>query len=391
MEGNHSELQHKFRDQFGKEDLVVEAPGRINIIGEHTDYNDGFVLPAAIDKFVTVIIKKSGSNVCNIIAYDIDEEYSFTISKEHQKDGIGWANYFIGVLVGIQQKYGQLEGFNMMFSSTIPIGSGLSSSAAIECGFGFAISNLFDLDIGDTELAEIGQRAEHEYAGVQCGIMDQFAVVMGRKDQVIKLDCRTLEYDLYPADFGEYELILFDTQVKHNLASSEYNIRRSQCQEGVKIVNKLYPEVISLRDVTLDMLHEAKADMDDLIFRRCKYVIEENERVLSVCEELKYNNIEKVGELMYETHLGLSNNYQVSCAELDLLVDLAKETGKIIGARMMGGGFGGCTINLVESKTASEVVESISDEYRRRMNKEIKVYPVSISDGVRLATEDQIK
>lgn len=385
MKDSHLEFLTLFRNRFGKEGLVVEAPGRINIIGEHTDYNNGYVLPAAIDKFVTVIIQKSNSDLCSIVAYDLAEEYSFSISKEYQKVEIGWANYFIGVLAGIQQKNRKLEGFNMMFSSTIPIGSGLSSSAAIECGFGFALSHLFDLSIDRVELAKIGQKAEHEFAGVQCGIMDQFAVVMGRQNQVIRLDCRSLDHELYPADFGQYELLLFDTMVKHNLAYSEYNIRKSQCEVGVKIVNGMNPGVFSLRDVTLEMLNEAKPNLDDLVYQRCKYVIEENDRVLEVCEALKENNIEKVGDIMYETHKGLSETYEVSCAELDLLVDLAKETEKVVGSRMMGGGFGGCTINLVDSKYKSDVVKYIRAEYKRRMNKEIKVYPVAISDGVKLA------
>lgn len=378
------QLTAKYKEHYANDFIVIEAPGRINIIGEHTDYNGGYVLPAAIDKSVLVIIGRNSSTECHISAVDLNEEYSFSIFDTLKPIDTGWVNYFIGVLAGIKEDHTIKEGFNMMFSSSIPVGSGLSSSAAIECGFGHGVSTLYNLNIDLVSLAKIGQMAEHIYAGVKCGIMDQFAVVMGKQDQVIQLDCRSLDFQHFPAQFGDYELVLFDTQVKHNLASSEYNIRRAQCEEGVEAIKGRHPEVNSLRDSTLGMLDNVRNVITKDVYKRCRYVIEENERVLSVCEELKNNNIDKVGELMYETHKGLSDNYEVSCAELDLLVELAKESGKIIGSRMMGGGFGGCTINLVESKNALAVVESINADYQRRMNKEIKVYPVSISEGVHL-------
>lgn len=377
-----TELLEKFHEKHGREDLVVEAPGRINIIGEHTDYNDGFVLPAAIDKTVMLIINKNDSKKCVIDAADLDESYVFSLDDPIVPKEIGWVNYFLGVLAGVSERFPIAQGFNVMFASSIPIGSGLSSSAAIECAFGFALDRLYNLAISPIDLAKIGQKAEHDYAGVNCGIMDQFAVVMGKKDKVIKLDCRSLEYDYYPAEFGDYDLVLFDTHVKHNLASSEYNIRRRQCREGTEVIQQLFPEVSALRDVTITMLNEARPFMSNMIYQRCEYIIEENKRVIDACAALENNDFLALGVLMYQAHHGLSNQYQVSCKELDILVDLARNSGQVAGARMMGGGFGGCTINLIESAKVSEVIAEIQSSYTEQTGKVIEVYRVKISDGV---------
>jgi len=384
MENNINELKSLFHQSFGEEALIIEAPGRINLIGEHTDYNDGFVLPGAIDKSAIFFIQLSGSNQCKIVANDLKEEYSFSINEKLRPVEQHWVNYFLGVIDELKNKNCTLNGFNLMFSSDIPIGSGLSSSAAIECGFGYALDQLFDLGIPRMELALIGQKSEHKFAGVKCGIMDQFASIMGKEGHVMQLDCRSLDYEYIPADFTDYQLVLFDTQVKHNLADSEYNIRRKQCEKGLNIIKKVNSRAIALRDVSISELIQAQSLMDQKIFDRCKYVIEENERVQKVCDALKTKNIEKVGQLMFDTHYGLSNLYEVSCYELDLLVDLVKKQSDVIGARMMGGGFGGCTINLIKLSGVEEVVEKVKSNYLTHTGIELKVYKVSISDGVKI-------
>jgi len=384
MENNITALKSLFHQTFGKEAFIVEAPGRVNLIGEHTDYNDGFVLPAAIDKSVKFIIQLSGSDQCKLVASDLKEEYSFSIADEMHPVEQHWVNYFLGVIAEFKNKKCVLGGFNLMFSSDIPIGSGLSSSAAIECGFGYALDQLFHLGIPKMELALIGQQAEHKFAGVKCGIMDQFASTMGKEGHVMQLDCRSLEYTYIPANFAEYQLVLFDTQVRHNLADSEYNIRRNQCETGLETVKQVNSKATALRDVSLAELKQVQGLMDQKIYDRCSYIIEENERVHEVCDALKARNMEKVGQLMFDTHHGLSSLYEVSCQELDLLVDLVKEQKGVIGARMMGGGFGGCTINLIKLSAAAVVIREIKSSYLAHTGIELKVYQVSISDGVKI-------
>ncbi|MDH5475932.1 MAG: galactokinase, partial [Cyclobacteriaceae bacterium] len=291
-----NELKNLFQQQFGEESLLVEAPGRINLIGEHTDYNEGFVLPAAIDKSVKFIIQPSGTSQCSIIANDLDEEYSFSLDEALKPVALHWVNYFLGVIDELKSKNHVVKGFNLLFSSDIPIGSGLSSSAAIECGFGYALNQLFDLGLSRVEIALIGQKAEHKFAGVKCGIMDQFASILGKEGHVMQLDCRTLEYTYFPANFADYQLVLFDTQVKHNLADSEYNIRRNQCEKGLDAIKSVNKTATSLRDVSLAELFQVQDEMDQKIVDRCKYIIEENERVHEVCNALKTKNIEKVGQ-----------------------------------------------------------------------------------------------
>lgn len=384
MDYNYNDLSNLFYQKFGNEPLIIDAPGRINIIGEHTDYNDGFVLPAAIDKSVKIAIHKNDTSFCNLVAIDIYEDYSFSINEEMKPVNKQWVNYFLGLINELKEMDYSLGGFNLMFTSNIPVGSGLSSSAAIECGFGFALSELYKLSVSRLDLALIGQQAEHKFAGVKCGIMDQFASLMGKKGQVIQLDCRSLKSTYFPSDMDEYQIVLFDTQVKHNLADSEYNIRREQCELGVQAIKKNNPEVKALRDVSLQMLNELGESFDPVIYKRCKYVIEENNRVVKACKLLEENDVIGVGRLMFDTHDGLSNSYEVSCEELDYLVEAVKNHEGVIGARMMGGGFGGCTINLVKKSDVKHVVSSVEKEYKNDLGKEIKVYKVSISDGVKV-------
>ena len=293
-------------------------------------------------------------------------------------------NYLLGVVHELKDRGVELSGFNLMFTSNIPIGSGLSSSAAIECGFGYALCELFEAIISRMELALIGQAAEHNFAGVKCGIMDQFASIMGKKGHVMQLDCRSLEYKYFTADFDEYQIVLFDTQVKHNLADSEYNIRRDQCEQAIKAIQRHNPKVLALRDVSIAQLNEVKDNLEATVYNRATYVIEENNRVELAGKLLQEKKIKKVGQLMFKTHYGLSKLYEVSCKELDFLVNTAKGLDAVIGARMMGGGFGGCTINLVKKSEVNQVITNIEQQYFTAMDKKLKVYRVAISDGVKL-------
>ena len=382
MGRRREEVKQSFLDAYGNEPEVFRAPGRINIIGEHTDYNDGFVLPAAIDLSVYIFIQKNGSNQCNLVSIDLDDTYSFQLKESLVPVEKGWVNYFLGVIDQLQLAGHTIEGFDLMFTSDIPIGSGLSSSAALECGFGMALNELFDLKIEKQDLAKIGQVAEHKFAGVKCGIMDQFASCMGKSNHVIQLDCRSLNFEYFPADFKDYDLVLFDSNVKHNLADSQYNIRRSQCEEGVRAIQKIKPSMHSLRDATLDDLNGVKADIDEVVYRRCKYVIEENIRVQQVCAALQEGDILNVGAIMSQTHEGLKSDYEVSCKELDVLIDIASNCKGHIGGRMMGGGFGGCTINLIERSQVDQVIEQVTEEYKAITGIDTKIYQVKIADGI---------
>jgi len=384
FKGNKSQLVKSFRKQFGEEALIIEAPGRINIIGEHTDYNDGFVLPAAINKSVEVVIQPSGSDNCHIIAKDISEAYKFSIDDVLQPVQKPWVNYFLGVIHELKIRGCIIQGFNLMFSSDIPIGAGMSSSAAIESSFGYALNKLFNLGLSRIELAHVGQLAEHKFVGVACGIMDQMASIIGKEGHVLKLDCRSLDYEYFPANFGDYELVLFDTRVKHSLSDSAYNQRREQCNTGVEIIQRINPQVSALRDVTLTDLDLARDRMSKIVYNRCKYIIEENQRVIAACEALQNDEINDLGRLMFETHKGLTDLYEVSCKELDILVDLARENNSIIGARMMGGGFGGCTINLVKSVDLNNVIEEVQTDYHKQSGIESNAYRVVISNGVHI-------
>lgn len=364
-----------------KWDIIIDSPGRINIIGEHTDYNNGFVLPTAIDKKIEFKFRKNGSSsTCNVHSKNFNTSFSFeldTIAKSGQQ----WENYILGVLHEIQQLSDKLQGFDCEFESDIPVGSGVSSSAALECGIAFGLNELFKLNISKQTIVELSQRAEHNYVGTKCGIMDQFASVMSKTDHVILLDCQSLEFEYIPCNIRPYKILLLNTNVSHNLASGEYNIRRSQCEEGVAIIKEKYAEVNSLRDVSADMLKEFKADMEPVIYNRCTYVVEEKERVLSSVEALKNSELAKLGEYMYQTHQGLQHLYEVSCPELDFLVDFSKNNHQIIGARMMGGGFGGCTINIIHEEAIKSFIEESSKAYFDKYNIKLTAFEANPSEG----------
>lgn len=365
---------------FGSDFKMFSAPGRINIIGEHTDYNNGFVLPAAIDKKIYLAAQKVPGQMVTLHSVDFKETVRFNL-YDHGDKLPHWAKYPFGMIKEFEKQGYYSEAFNAVFGGDIPDGAGLSSSAALESVFGVALNRLFNFGLSRMKIALTGQSAEHNYAGVKCGIMDQFASMHGQKANVVRLDCRSLEYEYYPLELGDYELILVNTLVKHSLAGSEYNKRRSECEEGVYILRNSFPDVQSLRDVSSEMIKKFRTQLRDKVYDRCLYVTEEIERVEEACRLLNARKVEEVGKLMFLTHEGLSKLYEVSCPELDLLVETAGKIEGVAGARVMGGGFGGCTINLVK---ASEIVcfkEKIAEEYLRTFGKEPVFYHVHTDDG----------
>ena len=361
--------------------LTVKAPGRINLIGEHTDYNEGFVMPAAIQKAATVYIEKREDSTIHLFAEDIQESYTLNLDTV-AKSSKDWANYIIGVIAQFQKLVTIPAGFTLRLKSDVPIGAGLSSSAAIECAVAFAINELFSLGLDRMQLTKMAQKAEHEYAGVLCGIMDQFASMFGKKDQVILLDCKTMHYQYYPLKLANYDIVLLDTQIKHALASSEYNTRRAECEQGISLIQQRYPSTKSLREVSMDMLNEC-VDSSQMtkVYNRCKYVIAEIERTQAAAKDLQEGQLAAFGQKMFATHDGLSLLYEVSCPELDFLVKEVKDNPNVIGARMMGGGFGGCTINLIKKEATASVVQKLVASYHKTFQKNLLSYEVNIDDG----------
>ena len=375
-----------FKKTFGSTPgKIVLSPGRINIIGEHIDYNDGYVLPAAIDKIICFAFEKNNSNTSKIVAIDLDEVFEIDLTTEMKLSENVWTNYLRGVVNQLKINGFKLEGFNCVFSSNIPVGSGLSSSAALECGFLFGINELFNLNIKPIDIAQMGQKAEH-WVGINCGIMDQFSSVMGQENKVIKIDCRTLEFEYHDANFSDYSLVLFDSNVKHSLMTSAYNERRQQCEEGIAIIKENFSTITSFRDCTESQVISLKDKMSSSVFKRCHYVVKEIGRVIQACEALDHGNIPILGQLMYETHEGLSADYEVSCAELDFLVNTLKEEKSVIGSRLMGGGFGGCTINLIKKGEEETIKSKLSKLYLETFGIELKIYDVKISNGTSLYT-----
>lgn len=375
MEVEH--VRSRFIKHFdGTTGTVYASPGRINLIGEHTDYNGGFVFPGAIDKVMMAELKRNGTN--KVRAYSIDmKDYVEFGFEEADAPRTSWARYIYGVCREIIKRGGKLEGFNTAFAGDVPLGAGMSSSAALESVYAYALNDMFDLGIDKFELAKIGQATEHNYCGVKCGIMDQFASIFGKAGSLMRLDCRSLEHQYFPFDPKGYKLVLLDTVVKHELASSAYNKRRESCENVARAIG-----VEFLRDATLDQLKAVKGKVSDEDYMRAEYVIEEIQRVLDVCDALERGDYETVGKKMYETHEGMSKLYEVSCEELDFLNDIARECG-VTGSRVMGGGFGGCTINLVKDELYEPFVTKAKEAYRAKYNRSPKVYDVVISDGAR--------
>jgi galactokinase len=385
MKKKEQEIFKSFQEQFGKSpEVLVRAPGRINLIGEHTDYNEGFVLPAAIDKEIVFAVGFAPDQVSKFHAFDLDESHTFESDHIEITSENSWANYLLGVIAQFKKKGLTVPSLQISYGGDVPLGAGLSSSAAVECGIAFAINELINSKCSKEELAFIAQKAEHEFAGVQCGIMDQFASVMGKKEHVLRLDCKTMAYKFFPFPMEEYQIVLCDTGVKHSLASSEYNTRRKECESGVALLAKYYPETKSLRDVTIEILDNHKHEIDPVVFKRCKYVVEENNRVLAGCEDLAAGNLASFGEKMYCSHQGLSVNYEVSCKELDFLVEQTIDKPFVLGARMMGGGFGGCTINLVKVTEIGKFEEAMKAAYQKQFNIQLLTYKVTIENGTDL-------
>jgi galactokinase len=371
-----------FEQLFQKEpEYIFLSPGRINIIGEHVDYNDGFVLPAAINKYICFAISPSKNSECAIIAKDLSEVAKFDLNDTIKPVDAMWLNYILGVISQLKDKKLPLKGFNLVFSSSIPMGSGLSSSAALECGMAYALNKMYHLDLTKEEIALIGQKSEHTFVGVNCGIMDQFASVFGKKDKVIQLDCNTLEHKYYRADFKKYSLLLLDSNVKHTHLTSGYNDRRQEVELGLSIIKNHFPEVKTFRDCTEKMVIELKEKLGETVFNRCHFVVKEIQRVHDAVAALEDSNFKKLGQLMSLTHKGLSEEYEVSCEEIDFLIHTVQFEKSVLGARMMGGGFGGCSINLVEKGNENKLIEHISRLYKNQFNIDLKAYKVKISKG----------
>lgn len=375
-------VRSRFIKHFdGSQGSVYASPGRINLIGEHTDYNGSFVFPGAIDKGMVAEIKPNGTQKVRAYSIDLKDYVEFGLNEEDAPRA-SWARYIFGVCREMIKRGAKLEGFNTAFAGDVPLGAGMSSSAALESTYAFALNDLFACGFDTFELALIGQATEHNYCGVKCGIMDQFASVFGKAGHLILLDCRSLEHTYYSFDPKGYKLVLLDTQVKHELASSAYNKRRQSCETVVAAIRKNHPHVEFLRDATMEMLHEVASVISEEDFMRAQYVIEETARVIDTCEALTKGDYERVGANMFLTHDGMSRLYEVSCEELDYLNECARELG-VSGSRVMGGGFGGCTINLVKEELYLDFIQTAKDRYRKKYNKYPLVYDVVISDGAR--------
>jgi galactokinase len=362
-----------------KSELIITSPGRINLIGEHTDYNNGYVLPTAINKNVYFYFRKNNEAKKGTIyskSYNTSLEFDLENIK---KSSIEWENYVLGVIDEVLKLTDKLEGFDCIIDSDLPIGAGISSSAALECGMAYGLNILFELGLKKETLILLSRDAEHNFVGTKCGIMDQFSVMMSEENHVILLDCKSLKHELIPVNIEPYKMVLLNTNVSHNLASSEYNIRRQECEKGISIIQNKYPNIKSLRDVTIAVLEECKSEMSSLIYNRCRYILQENQRVLDAVKELKIGNLKAFGALMFESHHGLQYLYNVSCPELDYLVQFSKSNDQILGSRMMGGGFGGCTINIIHENAIEDYIEKASKMYFNEF--EIALTPIVVSSS----------
>ena len=372
-------VKNSFKNQFKTKPLIVFSPGRINLIGEHTDYNDGFAFPAAINKGIALAISKSALNVSKVYAINKEELYEFTTENIKPLLDGGWRNYVLGVVAELQNLGKKLGNFNSVFAGNIPGGAGMSSSAALENSFVYGLNDLFELGLTKNEMILVSQKAEHNFAGVKCGIMDQYASMFGVKKSALLLDCRTIESKPYKIDFKEYKLMLINTNIKHDLSESAYNDRREVCE---KISSLL--QISALRDASKENLDELIGKISDEEYQKALYIINENNRVKQFSEAINKDDIAALGNLLYQSHEGLSTKYKVSCEELDFLVDSAKECPNVLGARMMGGGFGGCTINLVKKHEFKVFKKDIARKFRNKFKKECSAYSVKLSKGTKI-------
>ena len=374
----HRVNQH-FETRFNTEPLLIFSPGRINLIGEHTDYNNGFVFPAAIDKGIVMAIGESETEHSIVVSMDMNEEVQLDLKNLKRLEDNTWKNYIIGVVAELQNTGKDISNFNCVFAGDIPVGSGLSSSAALENSLALGCNELFSLGLSKNELIHISQKAEHNYVGVNCGIMDQFASMFGQKNHALFLDCKTLESDFVPVRLNDYEIVLVNSNVKHALAESGYNDRYALCQKLIKLLDKP-----SLREVSVEELKTIKSEISESDYNKGLYVLQENARVIECKNALKENNLHKMGEILFQSHHGQSKMYEISCEELDFLVEKAKHNDSVIGARMMGGGFGGCTINFVLKKDSQKFQQEIKKVYKEAFNKDCSIYKVKLDDGTRI-------
>lgn len=380
----HSLFRHSF--ETPAEPLIVRSPGRVNIIGEHTDYNEGFVLPAAIGKAAYFAISLRDDDEIQLAAHDLNERFTTRLSEIKPIKNVNWPNYILGAAAQFPIRGVSLQGFNALLISDVPIGAGLSSSAAVECATVFALNELLKSGFDRITLVQMAQKAEHEFAGVLCGIMDQFASMMGKKNHVLQLDCRSLQFEYQPFHLGNIKVLLLNTNVKHALSSSEYNTRRQECKTAVEWVQQQIKGINSLRDITVEMLNQYVLPHDPIVYRRARYVVEENQRLQEAAEDLKQGNIQSLGRKMFTTHNGLSKMYDVSCKELDWLVDSVRSNEAVIGARMMGGGFGGCTINLIREAAIEPLVAQLQPAYEKAMGLPLTSYVTTIENGTEILT-----
>ncbi|RYG06262.1 MAG: galactokinase [Chitinophagaceae bacterium] len=373
-------IEKLFVEKYGKQPVIVAAPGRVNLIGEHTDYNQGFVLPGAVDKKIYMAIAENGTNTINIFARQFNNSHSFSLDDIQPVKG--WPTYLLGVTFYMLQAGATVRGMDVVIDGDIPVGAGMSSSAALCSAFGCAINTLFGNSFSRMQLALIGQKTEHHFAELQCGIMDQFASMHGKAGHVMRLDCSNLEFEYIPFDFPDYKIVLVNSMVSHSLASSEYNTRRFQCEEGVRVMQGwLKRDLKSLRDITVEELETYREKLDEEVYRRCSFILNENRRLLKGCEFLQNNDLEGFGQLMYQTHDGLSRWYEVSCPELDFLEEKARSFKGVAGSRMMGGGFGGCTINIVPNAVLGDFTDFMRDAYNREYAKTPEIYITQLDEG----------
>lgn len=378
-------LIKKYKELFGEsqEPHLIRSPGRINLLGEHVDYNMGLVLPAAIDKYIYIAIQERKDSQIHLYSLDYEELYESSVTEFKRSNKL-WANYILGVVDQFVKRGENLKGFNMVFSGDIPQGSGLSSSAALECATAYGLQKLNGFSLDRMEMAKLAQAAENQFVGVNCGLMDQFASLHGRKNHLIQFDCESLEYSYFPFTSTDYMFILLNSQVNHSLASSAYNERREQCEKGVAMIREHHPEIKSLREVSPELLDRYVKQQDPLVYQRCTYIVNEIQRVQEASQALLDDDFIRVGKLMYETHQGLSQDYDVSCVELDFLVNHLKNNPAVLGSRMMGGGFGGCTINLIKKDRVDEIIADTASAYKKHTGLVMKSYKVNLVDG----TED---
>jgi galactokinase len=376
------DIEEQFQQYFGNQCRIAASPGRVNLIGEHTDYNQGFVLPGAIDRNVHVAFASNKDLKLNLVAPAFGEKFSFSLDDMHPVKG--WPTYLLGMTYMVMPDKKLPHGMDILITGNIPVGAGMSSSAALCSAFGLALNDFFQLGLAKMEIALAAQKTEHQFAGVKCGIMDPFASLHGKSGHLMKLDCRSLEFEYIPFYFPDIRIILVNSMVSHSLASSEYNLRRQQCEKAVSILQKYEPGILSLRDLKPALLEAHKDEMEEVVYKRCHFILEENQRLLNGCEYLKNNDLDAFGKLMYASHSGLSNDYEVSCPESDFLVEVIKKLKGVKGARQMGGGFGGCIITLVEVNEAENFIQDIQSKYELKYRKTPECYVMNISDGANI-------